>query len=391
MTSSTGIPKGAAIAISDMLDNCAQMQPGDNVLILSELEDLYNKDWAVDETAVSWIQQAVMMKGGNASVLWIDEAPAAHKWRIPPVVKAALSGCDILINHSLNLVTEEQGEFREYINEHRIKMVRNFASTAPLLCSYWAQTPYELVSEIRKQAALTYRVGLPFMLEDVNGTHLEGSIAGFLAKPVCPENSTYSPSRFDEGFYLPWPEWVHPPVNIANTCGVLVFDCMLSWWSRYVGISPYFEYPITMTVENNRIVSIEGRKEADALKKFLTDMSERVGDSVWDFPCMHHGVHPQAIIGKHQCPNINVRRTIEHSHSSNMHFHIGTQHSQVLLPDDYQYWMHCTGDIRHPTLKIGDTYAMIDGHLTALDHPEVKAVAEKYPGRPGVSPMPVSF
>ena len=391
MAGSVGMPKGAADAINDMLDNVAKLQPGDSVLIVSELEDLYNKDWIVDETAVSWIQQAVMIKGGNASVLWIDEPPVAHKWRFNPVLKGAMMGCDVLINHSLNLVTEEHAEFRAFIHEHKIRMVRNFASTAPLLNSYWAQTPYELVSQIRYQSSLAFKDGVPFTLTDENGTHLEGNIVGGDANrqdsatgvPGMP----YSSWRHEAGYYLPWPEWVHPPVSIKNTSGIHIFDCMLSWWSRYIGISPYFDDPIVITVENNRMTKIEGKKEAEALKKFLADMETRVGTAVWDFPAFHHGVHPQAVIGEHQCPNINVRRTIEHSSCSNIHLHIGAPPSTV----DYPYWMHCTGDIRRPTLKVGDEYVMIKGHLTALDHPAVKAVAEKYPGRPGVEPMPVSF
>jgi hypothetical protein len=31
------------------------------------------------------------------------------------------------------------------------------------------------------------------------------------------------------------------------------------------------------------------------------------------------------------------------------------------------------------------------GHLTALDSPAVRAVAEKHPGRPGLDPVPRSF
>ncbi len=31
------------------------------------------------------------------------------------------------------------------------------------------------------------------------------------------------------------------------------------------------------------------------------------------------------------------------------------------------------------------------GHLSALDDPAVKAVAQKYPGRPGLDPLPKSF
>ena len=197
----------------------------------------------------------------------------------------------------------------------------------------------------------------------------------------------YSSRREDAGYYFPWPEWVHPPVNIAGTSGVFIFDCMLSWWSRYIGISPYFGRPVRLTIENNRITKIEGGDEAEALNRFLASMRERVGEGVFDFNTFHFGVHPQAIVAPHQCPNILHRRIIEHSHSSNLHVHIGAPPSI----ESYPYWMHCTGDIRRPTLKVGEEQVYDRGRLTALDDPAVRAIAGEYPGRPGLAPEPRSF
>jgi hypothetical protein len=53
--------------------------------------------------------------------------------------------------------------------------------------------------------------------------------------------------------------------------------------------------------------------------------------------------------------------------------------------------MHCAGDIRRPSLVVGETVVCDRGHLTALADPGVRAVAEKYPGRPGLDPVPRSF
>lgn len=369
-----------------MLECCAEIQPGQEVLILSEIDGLYGGDSVVDETAVAWIQQAVQMKGANATVMWIDEPVKPHEWRIPPVVKGAMKGADVLINHLLNLVTEEIAEFRALIEEYDVWMVRNFASTAPLLCTAWAQTPYELVSEIRHQSSLAFQPGLPYVMTDPNGTHLTGTLVAPARKTGLP-SMPYSSRRREAGHYLPWPEWVHPPVNVVDTSGEFVFDCMLSWWSRYIGISPYFESPIRLTIENNRMTKIEGGAEAEALKKFLESMRARVGDGVHDFNAWHFGVHPQAIVSSQQCPNVLHRRTIEHSHTCDLHAHIGAPPSN----ENYPYWMHVTGDIRRPTLKVGDTLVYDDGHLTALDSPAVKAVADKYPGRPALEPAPRQF
>jgi hypothetical protein len=382
MSINIGIPAGAAIAIDDMLLNCARIQPGQEVLLLAHIDGLYGGDNMVDEQAVSWIQYALQMHGAHASILWIDEPATPHAWRFPPVVKAAMSGCDVLINHSFNLVTEEIAEFRDFIAEKKIKMVRNFATTTPLLCTIWAQTPYELVSEIRYQASLSFKAGLKFTLTDVNGTNLEGTIVNPVNKPGVP-GMPYSSRREEAGYYFPWPEWVHPPVNVSGTSGVFIFDCMLSWWSRYIGISPYFNKPILLSIDNGRITKIDGGKEAAALNSFLKSMRTRVGGGVYDFNTFHFGVHPQAFVAQHQCPNELHRRLIEHSHSSNLHVHIGAPPSNQAYP----YWMHCTGDIRHPTLKVGDTLVYDKGHLAALDNPVVKAVAQKYPNRPGLNPV----
>lgn len=384
MSMPPGIPKGAAIAINDLLEYGARIKPGQEVVLLAFIDGLYGGDNLVDQEAISWIQAAIKLRGANASILWIDEPAKPHAWRFPPIVKAAMSACDVLINHSFDLVHEEIVEFKRYIRERKIPMVRNFATTAQLLCTTWAQTPHELVSEIRYQASLAFKAGLPWEVTDDNGTHLEGVIN----PPYNPNlpATDYSARREESGYYWPWPEWMHPPVSISKTSGIFVFDRMLSWWSRYIGISPYFSEPIRVTVEDGRIKDIKGGREAEALRRFLEFMRQRLGDGVYDFNCVHFGVHPQASVAPHQCPSLLYRRLIEHSHSSNIHFHIGAPPAT----NSYPYWLHCTGDIRTATFKVGDVTVHDRGHLTALDHPAVQAIARKYPGRPGTGPEPVS-
>jgi len=145
MSNVSGIPQAAAVSIDDMLGYCANLQPGQEVLLLAQVDGLYGGDNLVDREAISWIQSAVQMRGAHASVLWIDEPAKFHAWRFPPIVKAAVAACDLFINHSFDLTHEEILELRNYLEEKQKFMVRNFATTAPLLCSAWAQTPQELV------------------------------------------------------------------------------------------------------------------------------------------------------------------------------------------------------------------------------------------------------
>jgi len=386
MSSLLGIPRGAAIAIDDMLDNCAKIKPGQEVVLLAHIDGLYGGDNLVDQEAVAWVQAGCQHRGANASVLWIDEPAKVHAWRLPPVVKAALAASDVLINFSLDIVFEELVELKQFLWEKKLLMVRNFAVTAPLLCTAWAQTPHELVNEIRYQASLPFKEGLPWQITDPNGTDLKGIINPPF-HPNHPWFKTYSIRREEAGSYRPFPEWVHPPVRLKDVNGMYVFDCMLSWWSRYIGISPCFSAPIRITIENSRMTKIEGGDEADALRRFLASMHERLGDAVYDFNALHFGVHPQARVPWHQCPNAIYQRVIDHSHSSTIHAHIGAPPPTAAYP----YWVHCTGDIRNATFKVGDTLVYDRGHLTALDNPAVRAIAAKYPGRPGLDPAPRSY
>ena len=383
MTAGSGIPGGAAIAINDLLDHCAKVQSGHDVVLLAHIDGLHGGDNLVDETAISWLQNAIQLRGANASVLWIAEQARPHAWRVPPVVKAALAACDVFISNSFDLAFEELVELKQFLWERKIPMVRNFATTAPLLCSNWAQTPHELVSEIRFQASVPFREGLRWQLSDDNGTHLEGLID----PPYHPDHpwfTSYSIRREEAGSYRPWPEWVHPPVRLSGTSGIFIFDRMLSWWSRHIGIPPYFSKPIRLTVVDGRITKIEGAGEADALSRFLASMHERLGERVYDFNCLHFGVHPQAAVSAQQCPNVLYHRLIDHSHTSNIHVHVGAPPATAAYP----YWVHCTGDIRAATFRVGDTLVHDRGHLTALDHPAVREVAARYPGRPGLGMRP---
>jgi hypothetical protein len=200
-------------------------------------------------------------------------------------------------------------------------------------------------------------------LSDENGTCLEGEVAPS-DNPAFPDYNV----RRDIGYYFPWPEWVQPPIVMKKVNGVFIFNCMLSWWSRYIGISPYFEKPIRMEIKNCPITKIDGGFEADALSRFLFSMKERVGDVVYGFNTLHFGVHPQAYVEEHQCTNLLYRRLIEHSQNCNIHVHIGAPSDGEPNPS-YPYSTHITGDVRHATFVVGNITVHDRGHLTALDDP----------------------
>jgi hypothetical protein len=173
---------------------------------------------------------------------------------------------------------------------------------------------------------------------------------------------------------------VIPPIESTNTSGVVVIDGMDTWWPRYIGIPSSFAEPMRLTVEDCRITKIEGGPEAGSFRRFLEEMAGRLGESVYGFPALHCGVHPQARVNADQCPSASYRRLIGHGRSSNINVHIG---AAPPVPD-YPYWMNCAGNIEGATWRVGGAMLLDRGHMTALDEPEVKAAAARYPGRPGL-------
>jgi len=245
------IPKAAVISINDLLDQAAKVKPGQEVVLIAHTDGLYGGDNLVDREAISWIQTAIQFRKASASILWIDEPAIAHAWRFPPIVKAAMKAADVSILHSFDITFEEIVELKQFVFNEKVRLIRNFATTAPLLCTSWAQTPYELVSAIRYQAALSIVDGASWRLKDPNGTHLEGKI-----EPALNENHPWFPryaiTREEGKGYIPWPEWVVTPIRLDNTNGIFVFDRMMSWWSRYIGISPCFSNPIRLDIAEGK-------------------------------------------------------------------------------------------------------------------------------------------
>ena len=387
MAINVGIPEAAMNTLTDMVDNLAEIKPGMEVLILAHKDGLCGGINLVDEDAVSWAASVVTSRGAHCSVMWIDEPIRVHEWRYPPIVKGAVAAADVLINTSSVLVTEEIPEFREHLEEVGTWMVRMFPTTKELLMTDWAQTPYELTKMMRHVASRPFQGEegdeFKFAMTDPNGTHLEGNTIQPKPRPGIPGHG-YASWRRQTSHYLPFPEWVHPPVNCKNVNGVFLFNKMLSWWSPYIGIAPEWDENIRIEVENCRMVDISGGIEAKKLKAFLKEMETKVGDGIWNFDTFHFGIHPNAQVEEYQCPNKLYRRIIDHMHTSNLHVHLGSAPAN----QNYYYYPHITGDIRNADLTINGTKVYDRGWLCCQDDPEIRAVAAKYPGRPGIPVNP---
>ena len=365
----------AAATLNDLLDNCATIQAGQEVLILAAADGLHGGPNLVDEAVVSWIQNGVLLRKAQPSVLWVDLPDRPHAWRVPPIVKGALARADLFITHAFDLPNEELLELRDLLAEHNVPMVRNMATTVPLLASAWARTPYELVSEIRFQTGSLFQAGLTWHVQCPLGTDLRGAVGA----PLDPFK--HYGERRTEGSYRPFPEGISMPVRTTDVEGVIVFDRTSSWWARYIGVASSFSPPVRLEIRSNRIVSFAGGAEAKTLERFYSAMAKRFGETVYEISGLHGGVHPRAEVAPHECPASDYREFIEHHHTGNVHFHLG----RVPRTAEYPYMWHISSELQGVTWRLGDRLICDQGRLCTLDRPEVQAIAARYPDRPGIS------
>lgn len=381
------IPRQAAVAVADLVDNCANVQPGQQVLILACPDGLHGGINIVDAETVAWIQATVQQRGADAHVLWADIPPRPSRlwgqgvdpsksWRVPTVVKNAILGADVLINHVADLTYEEElREMPDILEERNVPMVRNMATTASLLTSNWGLTPYELVSEIRVQAAALVQAGAKWVMTHPNGSHLEGVVVG-------PDSGDSYAHYRTIGLYRPFPEGVLPSMRSRDAEGVGIINEIGVIWSRHIGVPCPFKQPVRVHVEKGYITKFEGGDEAETLTRFYKFIADFLGKAAYEVRGFHGGVHPSAMLEPHQCPNQPYRHFIEHHHWSSFHFHMGNSRSTKGFP----YLMHIPGELRGGTLKVGDNFIYNEGRLASMDHPAVRAIAERYPDRPGLEP-----
>lgn len=379
------------IAINDMLERVAKLQPGQNVLIMAHLDGLYGGDNLVEFEVLELIAECVREYDADPQILLIDRKhPTSLQWNMPPTMVAAIESADCLIMHSFDYVTEEVLELRRLGARVGNPLVRNFATTRAMLRSEWVQTPYELVAEIRYLTSQWFRPGDHWEITHDNGTHLVGGpVRNAPLGYDRPDRNYpfYDYYRAEAQTYRPFPEWVIPPIAHDSISGVLYSDAMLSYWTRYIGIEPFYDEPVRIEFEDSRIMDISGGRTADAIMRHHKEVLEpRYGDAVWYTRHIHPGIHPNAALTEQEAPRTIHRRLADHANSRNFHLHLGN----VDDTGDARYWPHVTSDLKDATWTSGPRTLLDRGFNTYLEDPRVVAIAQRYPGRPGIPPRPES-
>jgi 2,5-dihydroxypyridine 5,6-dioxygenase len=255
-----------------------------------------------------------------------------------------------------------------------IPMVRNMAATVGMLSSDWTTFPFELSDEITRRtgevldSATTYRVVHP------KGT----DITGRLGHPSTTQSgiASYATKRRDTR-NRPFPQGCFSPTTSREANGVIVSDRSISWESSHLGLPELqWEAPSKLTVENNRIVHIEGGVEARRLRRFFEETERHIGPDAWNIISCHGGIHPKA--GMEIAPETSpaLWHRGKHNHPTVFHFHLGG--SKEVSGYDYQYMWHVSVELDSPTFYADGEPLFQNGYFTVLDDPKIREMAATF-------------
>jgi hypothetical protein len=327
----------------------------------------------VEEKAVHALASVCQDVGARPQVLWATGMEKGW-WDDPsPIVLGAFGQADLVINNTISIGRPLKA-VRELMFGKGISMVRNMATTVDILASAWARFPFELSDEITRRAGVRLDAATQYRVVHPNGTDITGELGR--PSPTQSGISTYGTRRRNTR-NRPFPQGAHSPTTSRHANGVIVFDRSIPWESRHLGLPEVkWDGPVKVTVADNRMVHVEGGREADALRSFFEETERHIGPDAWNLSSFHGGIHPKAGVAMAPETNPSLWHRAKHNHPSVFHFHLGG--SKEVEGYDYPYMWHISVEIDAPTVYLDGVPLYEGGRLTVYDDPEIRALAATF-------------
>ncbi len=348
-----------SMEITELLEgarNCVEgfcgMRRGEEALILTD-----NSGYA-DPMVVDALALTCRNLGVKVSHLIISK-PASRQERISKIVSAAICEANVVFNiQEQSLLHSRAGGKAMY--EYETMFCNVATATRELMASAWARFPMDLTWTIAKRVFEVARNSKTFHVTDGAGTDMQGGIypthiTGF------PVNIEPGPGlRSNNGY---WP---------GATCGLHpegdVYGVIVASYDHRSNLPA----PMKLTVENHRIVKIEG---GGIIGESWEDDFKNFKNANWVTECMW-GFHPK--VRKWKSPGIMA--PLASRGSGTLHFGVGNGRA---LGGNVVTNYHNDVVLLKPTLWL-DSFKMIDnGRLKILDEPNIREIASKY-GNPDV-------
>lgn len=328
------------------------LKEGEKVLILTDLSEFAHP------LAVEAMGLACKEKGGDvvfASCRWFEprvEEPSK-------IIQNAFYASDVLLDFGEREATFHSVTGRTAWFEYGLRIYNVVAHTPELLASEWARFPMPIHFEILRKVDSQVRGKKIIKVTSPNGTEISAGLSdshivgGSRDERGLPHPKGFTMSMLPRGVLGVTPM---PPSN-----GVIVYDAL-------IGFKGLLEEPVTLTVEDSWVTKVEGGPEAQWFRKLLERKKREGIETSNYFTEIMWGLNPKASI-KRGLESISFREAELTRRAGTLHCGIGV----------LGHKFHWDGVLVKPFSLFADGETIIDkGRLTALDDPEVRAIAKEF-------------
>lgn len=320
--------------VINLVEHCAEVKKGERVLVL-------NENGKVAPEIATLIEERVKERGAEYHVLW-GESIEPQRTALPKVLIAAFLAADkVISNFSLNRVILD-----EYTQGKGVVQINNTCRDPELMGTPHARFHWGLVKAIYARLEEIFAGAERWRITSPAGTDISGRIG----KGSMVADAYFSREAAASRFIRVFPGEVYSPVGSVEANGRIV--------TEYINVRDQmpWEDQVTLTIEGDRVIKIEGGNRAKDFEKALEENQKKFGEKALIIDSWHGGMNPKARV-----PTAD-NRSLQGATSGTamMHFHLGRLKSPI-----------SAGILNH-TVEVDGRKIYQGGKLLILDDPKIK-------------------
>ena len=348
-TASQHSVESAREGIRNLVNNCAEVQAG-------ELVVLVNDPALIEKGVGTLIEEAVQANGARGAVIWVEPQGPNAAPRQGKGGPFSLTAEDVamLLNADKVIAHADQETVTRYLADadKQPLLVTNRAGTLEDMASATARYPWGLVRAIYDlMNQELFPVGSSWRITSSGRTDLRGVVGEKTLRSIFFEDEIHAKnlarSFTNASAYLP----------VASTEADGTVD--VEWLGGRAELHPAHDPPC-LEIKQNKIVSIGGglqeRQWVDEYWDATESLMHQFGEKALVVDSWHSGAHPWSSSWA--------------GGTRHLHFHMGRTSGKL---GDFVF-----AGIKDYTLTVDGQAIVKDGRLAILDHPKVKAAAERY-------------
>ncbi|HEX3650781.1 MAG TPA: hypothetical protein VHV49_20340 [Pseudonocardiaceae bacterium] len=343
--------------------NYGGVKAGDQVVILTELGSY------VDEIVVQALAAVCDEVGAEVQAVFTKRLLNSWWESLSPAVRAAIGAADVVLQ---NMDTIGKTHLLDLMLNNKTRRIRNYATDLVLMTSEWSRWPVELQDLVELKVNGRLAETGEYRIVTEAGTDISGRIA-----------KSIRPWRVDKkrsgGMNVSFPPSVFRAQESEGARGVIAVQGTYPWGARRYGLpETFFDNPVYLTVEDNRVVNVSGGWEADRYRTAIEDTAKEIGDRAYVIDSFHSGMSPKAFTSF--TPKVDPDRWdhVMHNHENWFHFHVGGLSVKDTSGGGHQQVEHINAVCRNATVYLDGELMATDGRLWIWDDPEILKVATKY-------------